>query len=68
MKVLIIAEQCNPEWASVPLVAWNYFRELSKFVDVTLVTLVVQKSAERIDRREVSSETGIGCKGHFMRC
>lgn len=38
MKVLVIAEQCNPEWASVPLVAWNYFRELNKSVDVTLVT------------------------------
>lgn len=38
MKVLIIAEQCNPEWASVPLEAWNYFSEISKFADVTLVT------------------------------
>jgi glycosyltransferase involved in cell wall biosynthesis len=38
LKVLLIAEQCNPEWASVPLVAWNYFKEISKTVDVTLVT------------------------------
>jgi glycosyltransferase involved in cell wall biosynthesis len=38
LKVLLIAEQCNPEWASVPLVAWNYFRELNKFVEITLVT------------------------------
>jgi glycosyltransferase involved in cell wall biosynthesis len=51
MKVLIIAEQCNPEWASVPLVAWNYFRELNRFVDVTLVTHernreAIQKTAD----------------------
>lgn len=38
LKVLLIAEQCNPEGASVPLVAWNFFDEISHLVDATLVT------------------------------
>lgn len=38
MKVLMIAEHCNPDWASVPLVAYNFYQEISQIVDVTLVT------------------------------
>ena len=38
LKVLLIIEQCNPEWPSVPLVAYNFFKEISKRVDATLVT------------------------------
>lgn len=38
LNVLMIAEQCNPEWPSVPLVAYNFYKEISQLVDVTLVT------------------------------
>lgn len=38
LKVLMIAEQCNPDWPSVPLVAYNFYKEISRLVDVTLVT------------------------------
>ena len=38
LKVLLIAEQCNPDWASIPLLCFNIYKELSKFVDTTLVT------------------------------
>ncbi len=38
MKVLMIVEQCNPDWPSVPLVAYNFYHEISQLVDVTLVT------------------------------
>ncbi len=38
LKVLMIAEQCNPDWPSVPLVCYNFYREISQIVDVTLVT------------------------------
>lgn len=38
LKVLLIIEQCNPEWISVPLVGYRYFWALSQLVDVTLVT------------------------------
>jgi glycosyltransferase involved in cell wall biosynthesis len=38
LKILMIVEQCNPQWASVPLVAYKLYDEISKLVDVTLVT------------------------------
>ncbi|EKQ66734.1 glycosyltransferase [Leptolyngbyaceae cyanobacterium JSC-12] len=38
LKVLMIAEHCNPDWASVPLVAYNFYHEISQIADVTLVT------------------------------
>jgi len=38
LKVLLIIEQCNPEWASVPLVGYRYYEGISKLADVTLVT------------------------------
>jgi glycosyltransferase involved in cell wall biosynthesis len=38
IKVLLVMEQCNPEWASVPLVGYNFYREISKIAEVTLVT------------------------------
>jgi glycosyltransferase involved in cell wall biosynthesis len=38
LNILMIAEQCNPTWPSVPLVGYNFYREISKIVDVKLVT------------------------------
>ena len=38
LKVLLIIEQCNPEWSSVPLEGFRYYTALSRFADVTLVT------------------------------
>lgn len=38
MKVLLVIEQCNPDWASVPLVGYRYYQEICKLADVTLVT------------------------------
>jgi glycosyltransferase involved in cell wall biosynthesis len=38
IKALMIVEQCNPSFASVPLVAYNLFKEIDRLVDVTLVT------------------------------
>lgn len=40
LRVLLIAEQCNPEQTSVPLVSWYYYRELRKLADIHLVTQV----------------------------
>lgn len=38
LNVLLIMEQCNPEWASVPLVGYNFYQGIRKRVQVTLVT------------------------------
>jgi glycosyltransferase involved in cell wall biosynthesis len=45
LKVLLIVEQCNPDWFSVPLEGYKYFEGISKFVDVTLVTHERNKKA-----------------------
>jgi glycosyltransferase involved in cell wall biosynthesis len=37
-SVLILAENCNPEWPSLPIVGYKYARALAKVADVTLVT------------------------------
>lgn len=38
LKVLMVAEQCNPDWVSVPLVGYNFYHEISQLAEVTLVT------------------------------
>ena len=45
LKVLLVIEQCNPEWASVPLVGYNFYQQISQLVDVTLVTHARNKGA-----------------------
>jgi glycosyltransferase involved in cell wall biosynthesis len=38
LRLLLVMEQCNPEWPSVPQVAFQIYQELQKICDVTLVT------------------------------
>ncbi len=38
LKVLLIIEQCNPAWNSVPLEGYHLYAGISRFVDTTLVT------------------------------
>lgn len=45
MKVLLIIEQCNPEWPSVPLVGYRFYEHISQIVDTTLVTHSRNKTA-----------------------
>jgi glycosyltransferase involved in cell wall biosynthesis len=44
-RVLLIIESCNPDWASVPLVGYNFYKVISDIADVTLVTHSRNKSA-----------------------
>lgn len=39
-RVLILAEDCNPQWPSLPIVGYNYARALGRAADITLVTHV----------------------------
>ncbi len=39
-RVLLIAEQANPGWVSVPLEGWSHSQAISKLVDAHLVTHV----------------------------
>jgi glycosyltransferase involved in cell wall biosynthesis len=40
MKVLLLADDCNPEWPSLPVVAYKYARALGAEVDITVATQV----------------------------
>lgn len=39
-RVLILAENCNPEWPSLPIVGYKYARALAGIADVTIATHV----------------------------
>jgi len=44
-RVLLIAEECNPDWTSVPLVGYNFYHALRNHVRLTLVTQVRNRAA-----------------------
>jgi glycosyltransferase involved in cell wall biosynthesis len=51
LRVLLIAEACNPTWTSVPLVGYNFARALADRddLDVTLVSQVRNRTALEAD-------------------
>ncbi|MEL7038444.1 MAG: glycosyltransferase family 4 protein [Cyanobacteria bacterium J06592_8] len=38
LRILLVAEQCNPDWSSVPFVAYKFFQAINQIAEVTLVT------------------------------
>jgi glycosyltransferase involved in cell wall biosynthesis len=40
MKVLMLAEHCNPEWPSLPVVGYKYAKALADRVDLTVATSI----------------------------
>ncbi|GAB6969095.1 hypothetical protein JCM25156A_31340 [Komagataeibacter kakiaceti JCM 25156] len=47
-RVLMLAESCNPEWYSVPLVGWSHYEAVARLADVHLVTR--QRNRPALDR------------------
>lgn len=44
-RVLLLADDCNPEWPSLPIVAYNYALALGEQADVTVATHVRNRAA-----------------------
>jgi glycosyltransferase involved in cell wall biosynthesis len=44
-RVLVLANDCNPEWPSLPVVGYKACRSLSKYADVTVATHVRNREA-----------------------
>jgi glycosyltransferase involved in cell wall biosynthesis len=40
LRALILADQCNPDWPSLPVVGYKYARALAKQVDAVVVTQI----------------------------
>jgi glycosyltransferase involved in cell wall biosynthesis len=40
MRVLMLADHCNPEWPSLPAVAYKAIRAIAELADVTVITSV----------------------------
>jgi glycosyltransferase involved in cell wall biosynthesis len=49
-RVLILAQDCNPEWPSLPVVGYKYARALANVADVTIATHV--RNRENIEKAD----------------
>lgn len=45
MRALLIADQCNPEWVSVPLEGWSHSQAIASKIDAYLITQVRNRDA-----------------------
>lgn len=52
-NVLLLADDCNPQWASLPIVGYNSAVEISRVANVTLVTSVR-------NRENIEAAGGVG--------
>ena len=52
MRILILADDCNPEWPSLPIVAYKATRAIAELVDVVVAT--------QIRNRENIAKVGFG--------
>lgn len=52
LRVLLLAEQCNPEWPSLPIVGYKYACALSEFCDVVVATQIRNQPNLRKQRPE----------------
>lgn len=61
MKVLVLADECNPEWPSLPIVGWKYAKAIAEGAEVVLATHVrnrenIEKEPHGLDIRYIDTE------------
>lgn len=54
MRVLVIAEACNPEWTSVPLVGYNFARALASREDLDVVLATHPRNRKAVEADPLS--------------
>ncbi len=59
LRVLLIAEACNPSWTSVPLVGFNFCNALSKRDDLEVTIATHPRNREAISGNSISSRAEI---------
>ena len=42
-RILILADDCNPEWHSLPALVYNYVCKISEYADVVVATQIRNK-------------------------
>lgn len=59
MKTLLLAEACNPEWTSVPLVGFNLVHALSHRSDLNIALATHVRNRQALERHEISKRIEI---------
>lgn len=55
LRILLVAEACNPEWTSVPLVGYNFARALVERDDLKITIATHPRNRPAIERDPISS-------------
>lgn len=64
LRVLILADDCNPEWPSLPVVGYKYARALAARCNVVLATHV--RNRENIDKRGADGMTVVYLNNEYI--
>lgn len=59
MKALLLAEACNPEWTSVPLVGFNMVQAMAGRDDLKVVLVTHVRNREALQRHSLSEQIEI---------
>jgi len=59
LRVLLIAEACNPEWTSVPLVGYNVAKALARREELQITLATHPRNRAALDRDSLSDEIEI---------
>ena len=59
LRILLIAEACNPEWTSVPLVGFNMVKALAERSDLRITLATHPRNRSALERNSISSKVEI---------